>query len=77
VFVSFPSFNDFLNALTSDGTSIAMGDNLDKYDSSHLDFPAPLVLASVADRLELSYEHPQFDRSAVVYLRAVRKEAES
>jgi hypothetical protein len=77
VFVSFPSLSDFLNALTSDGTSIAMGDNADKYDSSHLDFPAPLVLASVADRLELSYEHPKFDRSAVVYLRAVRKEAES
>jgi hypothetical protein len=77
VFVSFASLSDFLNAFTSDGTSIAMGDNPAKYDSSHLDFPAPLVLASVADRLELSYEHPQFDRSAVVYLRAVRKEAES
>ena len=77
LFVSFPSLTDFLNAFASDGTSLAMGDNPDKYDSSHLAFPAPLVLASVADRLELSYEHPQFDRSAVVYLRAVRKEAES
>jgi hypothetical protein len=57
-----------------------MGDRADDgttdiYQPSHLVFPAPLVLASVADRLELSYANAKFDQIAVVYLRAVRKEA--
>jgi hypothetical protein len=79
VFVSFPSVSDLLAQFASDGPPFAMGDREsdgpDVYQPSHLVFPAPLVLASVADRLELSYANQQFDQIAVVYLRAVRKEA--
>jgi hypothetical protein len=79
-FVSFASVSDLLAQLAPDGPAIAMGDRADDgttdvYQPSHLVFPAPLVLASVADRLELSYANKKFDQTAVVYLRAVRKEA--
>ena len=80
VFVSFASVSDLIAQLVADGAPIAMGDRnndgtTDVYQPSHLVFPAPLVLASVADRLELSYANAKFDQIAVVYLRAVRKEA--
>jgi hypothetical protein len=79
-FVSFASVSDLLAQLTPDGPSIAMGHRVDPattdvYHPSHLVFPAPLVLPSAADRLELSYADPMLDQIAVVYLRAVRKEA--
>jgi len=84
-FVSFASVSDLLALLAADGTPIAMGDRdgdgiADVYVPSHLVFPAPLALASVADRLEFSYAdgsdpNNKFDQTAVVYLRAVRKEA--
>jgi hypothetical protein len=45
----------------------------DRYASSRFTFPKPLVLPSVADRLELSYATPHFDHKAVVYLRATRQ----
>jgi hypothetical protein len=80
VFVSFPSLSDLLAELVPDGPSITMGDRdndgtADVYVPSHLVFPASLTLAGVADRLELSYAAANFDQTAVVYLRAVRKEA--
>jgi hypothetical protein len=61
-----------------DTTSVSMGDRNkdgtpDSYVPTHLVFPAPLVLASIADRLELSYARPKFDRAGVVYLRALRQ----
>jgi hypothetical protein len=81
-FVSFASVSDLLAQFTADGTPIAMGDRegdgtADTYVPRHVVLPAPLVLASVADRLELTYAdgNSKFDQIAVVYLRAVRKEA--
>lgn len=80
VFVSFASVSDMIAQFASDGAPIAMGDRdndgtTDVYLPSHVVLPAPLVLAGVADRLELSYANANFDQTAVVYLRAVRKEA--
>ncbi|MGB9365476.1 MAG: hypothetical protein WCE79_05645 [Xanthobacteraceae bacterium] len=80
VFVSFPSLAALLAEFDADGAPIAMGDRdqnsvTDTYVPSHLVLPAPLVLEGVADRLELTYAGPQLDQIAVVYLRAIRKEA--
>ena len=75
--VSFTSVAAMLAAFSPAGTPIAMGDRNgdgvpDSYLPSQLAFAAPLVLASVFDRLEFTYADPQFDRAAVLYLRAIR-----
>ncbi len=75
--VSLPSVSALLAQFAPDGTPIAMGDRdlngiTDEYMPTRLDFAAPLVLASIGDRLEFSYAQPKFDRIGVLYLRAVR-----
>ncbi|SEE84743.1 hypothetical protein SAMN05444161_7426 [Rhizobiales bacterium GAS191] len=78
VFVSFASVSSLLAQFTPDTTPFSMGDwdqdgIPDSYVPTHLVFPAPLALRSVTDRLELSYSQPKFDRTGVVYLRALRR----
>ena len=77
LFVTFASVAALLAELASDGAPIAMGDRNgdgipDSYAPSALAFAAPLPLPGVFDRLEFTYARPQFDRSAVVYLRPIR-----
>lgn len=78
IFVSFTSVSNLLAQFAPDTTPFSMGDSNqdgipDRYVPTHLVFPAPLVLRSVTDRLELSYAQPKFDRKGVVYLRALRR----
>jgi hypothetical protein len=78
VFVTFASITDLLNQFAPDGAAFEMGDRdangvPDRYVPTRFGFPAPLLLAHVSDRLELSFSQPKFDRTGVVYLRAVRQ----
>jgi hypothetical protein len=78
VFVAFASLADLLAQFAPDGAAFAMGDRdadgvPDQYVPTRLAFPAPLLLDHVADRLELSFSQPKFDRTGVVYLRALRQ----
>ncbi len=76
--VNFASLSDLLAQLAPDGAPMQMGDRdqdgtLDTYVPTHLVLPAPLALPSITDRLELAYAQAKFDRTAVVYLRAIRQ----
>ena len=76
--VSVASLSELLSHFAPDGAPLDMGDRnndgiADRYSPSRLDFPAPLTLASVADRFELSFAQPKFDHIGVVYLRAIRR----
>jgi hypothetical protein len=76
--VNFASVSDLLAQFAADGVPMQMGDRnqngtLDTYVPTHVVFPAPLTLPSVTDRLELAYGQAKFDRTAVVYLRAIRQ----
>jgi hypothetical protein len=76
VFVSIASVSNLLAQFTPDTTPFGMGDRdqngiPDSYVPTHLVLPAPLLLGSVKDRLEFSYGQSKFDRSGVVYLRAL------
>jgi hypothetical protein len=78
VFVSIASVSNLLAHFTPDTTPFGMGDRdlngiPDSYVPTHLVLPAPLLLTSVKDRLEFSYSQPKFDRTGVVYLRALRR----
>lgn len=78
VTVSFAGIADLLNQFAPDGVGFDMGDRdadgvPDRYLPTRFDFSAPLLLAGVADRLELSFLQPKFDRTGVIYLRAVRQ----
>ena len=75
---SFAKIGVLLAQFTAEPTAVDLGDwdgdgVVDSYASSRLTFPEPLVLPSVADRLELSYATSHFDQKAVVYLRATRQ----
>lgn len=77
VSVSFATVSDLLAQFTPGTGSITMGDRdangiPDSYTSSQLNFPAPLELGAVEDRLELAYAQSKFDHVAVVYVRALR-----
>jgi hypothetical protein len=76
--LTFAKIGDLLALFSADPDSVPLGDwnedgNVDHYVSSRFVFAQPLVLASVADRLELSYTPSPFDQTAVVYLRATRQ----
>jgi hypothetical protein len=73
--VTFPSLKNFLNNFTSIVDPVILGDwdanNIpDSYTSLFLPIDLAIVLPSVFDRLELTYEHRAFDQIAVLYLRA-------
>lgn len=77
VSVSFVSVADLLTHFTAGTTTLTMGDRVGNgvpnvYTPSQLNFPASLTLATIEDRLELTYAHPKFDHAAVVYVRALR-----
>ena len=75
--VSFPSVAALLAQFAADGAAVPLGGvgggAADPYVPARLAFPAPLRLASVADRLDLSYAQLKFDRPGVAYFRAVRQ----
>jgi hypothetical protein len=75
VYVELPSLSALLANFTPDGSPFELGDSnnvgiRDRYVPTRLDLPSPMVLPAIADRLELSYLQPPFDRIAVVYIRA-------
>lgn len=78
VYVELPTLSALLANFTPDGSPFDLGDwnndgIPDRYVPTRLDLPSPIVLPTIADRLELSYQHPPFDRVAVVYIRASRQ----
>jgi len=66
--VVFASLSDFLAVFSEAGAAVTLGP--DSYQSLALAAVSAIKLPGVADRLEVSYQHPQFDQLAVVYLRA-------
>lgn len=73
--VTFPSVVGFLSVLSNLGTTIAMGDwdgngVTDEYKIFGLPFSPAIALPERIDRFEIAFEKPQFDKTAVVYLRA-------
>jgi hypothetical protein len=78
VYVELPTLSALLANFTPDGSPLDLGDGNndgipDRYIPTRLDLPSPIVLPTIADRLELSYQQPPFDRIAVVYIRASRR----
>jgi hypothetical protein len=78
VYVELPTLSALLANFTPDGSPFDLGDwnndgIPDRYVPTRLDLPSPIVLPTIADRLEFSYQHPPFDRVAVVYIRASRQ----
>jgi hypothetical protein len=74
----FPTFEDFLDALSADTGTLTFGDwdedSLpDTYTPHSLELERPLRLRRSVDRLFLSYDpgsaDPQFDAPGVVYVR--------
>jgi hypothetical protein len=72
---TFANVGELLAFFTDDPELVELGAEgaVDSYVSSRCVFPQPLVLGSLADRLELSYTPPPFNQTAVVYLRATRQ----
>ena len=75
VYVEFAALSALLANFTPDGSPFDLGDwnndgIPDGYIPTRLDLPSPIVLPTIADRLELSYQQPPFDRVAVVYISA-------
>jgi hypothetical protein len=78
VYVELPTLPALLANFTPDGYSVDLGDwnndgHPDHYISARLGLQPPIVLPTIADRLEISYQQPPFDRVAVVYIRASRQ----
>lgn len=78
VYVELPTLPALLANFTPDGSPFYLGDwnndgIPDRYIPTRLELPSPIVLPTIADRLELSYQQPPFDRIAVVYIRASRR----
>jgi hypothetical protein len=78
VYVELPTLSALLANFTPDGSPFDLGDwdndgIPDRYVPTRLDLSSPIVLPTIADRLELSYQHPPFDRIAVVYIRTSRR----
>lgn len=72
--VTLPSLSAFLAALDPAGDPLELGDwNLDTipdaYEPRLLSFAPPVVLPSLADRLELRHANPSLGAPAVIYLR--------
>jgi hypothetical protein len=70
---TFSALSDFLAAFDPGGEPVELGDwdeNLvpDSYESRTLTFEPAIQLPTGADRLEINYQNPAFDRVAVVYL---------
>lgn len=71
----FNTYNDFLNACLSAGSQMSMGDwnndNVDDvYQPKVMPFSQSIELAHGAERFEVAYENPPFDKVGVLYLRA-------
>jgi hypothetical protein len=78
VYVVLVSVSAQLAFLKPDGPPFFLGDwnrdgVPDRYLPRRADFGSPIVLPTIADRLELSYQTPPFDRVAVLYIRASRQ----
>jgi hypothetical protein len=76
VYVELPTISALLAVFTPDGAPLGLGGNggaPDRYIPTHLVLPSSIVLPTIADRLEFSYQRPPFDRVAVVYIRASRQ----
>ena len=78
VYVELPTLSALLANFTPDGSPLDLGglnhDGIpDRYIPSRLALPLPIVLPTIADRLDFSYQQPPFDRIAVVYIRALRR----
>ena len=78
VYVEFLTVSALLANFTPDGPPLDMGDwnndgIPDRYIPTRLALASPIVLPTIADRLELSYRQPRFDRIAVVYIRAAAR----
>ena len=72
--VTFATLTDFLAAFTPTGDPVALGDwdedgVPDQYQPANLIFNPSLKLDSKNDVLQLSYQSPQFDSKAVIYIR--------
>ena len=67
--VTFASLNDFLSKFSADGDPVTL---LDSYVPFVLTFERVIPLASVADRLDITYENAAFDQTAVFYMRLTR-----
>ncbi len=72
---TFASVTTWLAEFSSAGDAIELGDwntdaVTDAYDASILTFPVPVALADASQRLEIAFENPAFDRSAVLYMQA-------
>jgi hypothetical protein len=75
--ITFASLTAFLAALNPAGGPILMGDldqnNIpDQYMARALSLQPPIQLATVADRLEFTFQNPAFNVIAVLYLRLAR-----
>jgi hypothetical protein len=75
--VVFDPFSNFVAAASADGDPLFMGDwnndNIpDRYDPLRIALGAGVALAQPEDRLEVAYDAPAFEHTAVMYLRATR-----
>ncbi len=78
VYVELPTLPALLATFTPDGPLLDLGGANngglpDRYIPTHLVLPVPIVLPTIADGLELSFQRPPFDRPAVAYIRASRR----
>jgi len=78
--ITFASVHDFLAALNPEGAPLVLGDwnqdgIPDQYHALRLELQPPIRLAGVADRFQISYSAPAFDKVAVLYLRLARNVA--
>lgn len=76
--LTFSSLTDFLDAFSSVGDPITLGDwnedgVPDEYEPRVLNLQPAIHLQDKADRLELMYQNNTFDQVAVVYLRATQR----
>lgn len=74
---TFVSLNAFLTAFAAAGEPVTMGDwdadgVPDKYNPLALAVDPPIELPRTADRFEVAYQIPPFDKVGVVYIRAMR-----
>lgn len=74
---TFASLSDFLAEFTNAGNSMTLGDwdldgIADNYQARVLNIEPAIRLPRVSDRLEIAYQHVNFDHVAVVYLRLTR-----